>query len=83
MKIYPNPTRYTAYLCRPNELQKGGRLRIRNCDGEIIEARSFTENNSTLLSIDLSKQPIDLYKVSMSDDNLELRIDLLNLVSAK
>lgn len=54
---------------------------MRNRSGEIIEARSFKGNASQLLSLDLSKQPTGLYKVSLSDDSAEVSSDLLNLVN--
>jgi len=82
MKIYPNPTRSTAYISVPSEFINGGNLGVRNQGGEIIEARTFKGYDSQLLSLDLSKQPTGLYKVSLSDDSAEVSSDLLNLMNS-
>lgn len=83
MKIFPNPARSIAYVSIPTEMKKGGNLVIRNNTGEIIEEKSFAENNSQVIPLDLSGQPNGFYNVSLEDDHMEMNSDLLNLVDSR
>jgi hypothetical protein len=82
MKIYPNPARSTAHISIPSELKEGGKLIVRKIGGEIIEKRNFSVSNSQILSLDLKKHPIGMYKVSLSNENAEFSTDLLHLLSS-
>lgn len=79
MKIYPNPTRSTAYISIPSAMKKGGRITITNKVGDIIEVSKFTGNSFQLIPIDLSEQPNGFYKISLMDDISEVSYELLNL----
>jgi hypothetical protein len=79
MKVYPNPTKSTAYVSLPSNMTNGGNLKITNRVGDVVEELSFAENNFQLIPIDLSEQPNGFYKVSLVDDMQEVSYDLLNL----
>jgi hypothetical protein len=79
MKVYPNPTKSTAYVSIPTSMTKGGSLTITNRGGEVVQESAFLENNFQLIPIDLSEHPNGLYKVSLNDDLQEVSYDLLNL----
>lgn len=81
MKIYPNPARSTAYVSVPSEMKENGKLIVRNKLGAVIEKRSFSLNESRLLSLDLTCHPTGMYNVELTDGSMEVNSDLLNLVS--
>ena len=56
---------------------------IRNKTGQIIEEKSFAENNANVIPLDLTGQPNGFYNISLADENLEMNSDLLNLVESR
>jgi hypothetical protein len=81
MKIYPNPARSTTYVSVPSDMKEKGKMIVRNNVGAIIEKRSYSLNDSRLLSLDLTSHPTGMYNVELTDGSMEVSSDLLNLVS--
>jgi len=79
MKIYPNPTKSTAFVSIPSGLSMGSSLRITNKMGELIDEHQFSEQSEELIPIDLSQQPAGFYTISVSDECGETSYDLLKI----
>ncbi len=80
MKIYPNPARSTAYIRVPSQMKGQSSLTVTNRKGIVIEERAFSADETKLLALDLTGQPNGLYNVYLSDEQLVLCDELLNLV---
>lgn len=79
MKVYPNPTRSTAFIAIPKELQAGGNMTISNSNGEVILTRPFSKNQADILPFDLTGEPNGMYKVTVQNDIFESSYEILNL----
>ena len=79
MKVYPNPTRSTAYVSIPSEIQGIGHLTIKNQAGETIEETCFCGKSAQLIPLNLQGQPNGFYKVTLNDGTREMSYELLNL----
>jgi len=83
MKIYPNPSRSIAYVSIPAELKNGGQMVVRNKTGEVIEERSFSENDAHVIPVDLRNMPNGFYNISLVNESLEMSSELLSLVETE
>jgi len=79
MKIYPNPTKSTAYISVPKEMEKGGKLTVTNRDGQLICNTLFEENQFQLIPLDFSDQPNGFYKITLENEDASVSNELLNL----
>jgi hypothetical protein len=79
MKIYPNPSKSTAYLSIPGELSSGYNLTITNTKGERVLEQVFGELSNVVIPLDLTNQPSGFYKVTLGNEVEEMSNDLLLL----
>lgn len=77
MKIYPNPSRSTSYISIPEELVSECNLIVTNNQGEKIHEQSYSDVHNSLISLDMSKHPAGLYKVTVGNDIRNETKDLL------
>jgi hypothetical protein len=83
IKVYPNPARSTAYVSIPSTMKGSVSLTVRNSNGEIIEENIYAEDDTQLITLNLSGHPNGFYKVILSDKSQELSYELLNLGEMK
>lgn len=82
MKIYPNPSRSTSYISIPEELVSECNLIVTNNQGEKIHEQTYTDVSNSLISLDMSKHPVGLYKVTVGNETCRESKDLL-LIAGK
>lgn len=81
MKIYPNPSRSTSYISIPEELVSECNLIVTNNQGETIHEQSYSDVQTSLISLDMSKHPAGLYKVTVGNDIRNESRDLLMITT--
>ena len=81
MKIYPNPSRTTAYISIPSKMKTGGKLTVTNSEGDTICRNTFDENQFQLIPLDLTDQPNGFYKITLENDLHTECNELLNLAN--
>lgn len=79
MKIYPNPSKSTAYVSIPGELASGYNLTITNTSGERVYEQAFGELSHVVIPLDLRNHPSGLYRVTLGNEVEEMSNDLLLL----
>lgn len=67
MKIYPNPSRSTSYISIPEELISECNLTVTDNEGNKVVERSYTDVTTSLISLDMSEQPVGLYRVTVEN----------------
>ncbi len=82
MKIYPNPSRSTSYISIPAELVAECNLTVTNNHGEKVYEQTYTDVQTSLISLDMSNYPVGLYKVTVGNDVRHESKDLL-LIAGK